>query len=170
MKVLILSDSHGLTEELTVIKERHRDEVQAMIHCGDSELSHSDPHMEGYLAVQGNCDYDAAYPEHRIEEVGATRFLVTHGHLYNIKMTLTNLLYKSEETEAQVICFGHSHLPGSEMIEGRLFINPGSIHLPRGRKEPSYCLLEIEGTSAALTFLQPDGTEIKDLAQTYHFS
>ncbi len=38
MKVLIMSDSHGLTHEISIIKERHKQDVTAMIHCGDSEL------------------------------------------------------------------------------------------------------------------------------------
>lgn len=61
-------------------------------------------------------------------------FFITHGHLYNIKMTLMNLAYKSEEAEADIICFGHSHAAGSELIEGKLFINPGSIRQPRDEK------------------------------------
>ena len=36
---------------------------------------------------------------------------------------------------AQVACFGHSHVLGAELIDGVLFINPGSILLPRQRVE-----------------------------------
>lgn len=38
MNVLIISDSHGLEEELQTIAKRHEAEVDLMIHCGDSEL------------------------------------------------------------------------------------------------------------------------------------
>ena len=50
MKVLIMSDSHGLTHEISMITDRHKQEVAAMIHCGDSELERNDPHMEEFLA------------------------------------------------------------------------------------------------------------------------
>ena len=45
MKVLIMSDSHGLTHEISIIKESHKHDVAKMIHCGDSELAKSDPNM-----------------------------------------------------------------------------------------------------------------------------
>ena len=38
MKVLIVSDSHGLTTELEKLMENYQDEVDLFIHCGDSEL------------------------------------------------------------------------------------------------------------------------------------
>jgi len=53
MKVLIMSDSHGLTHEISMIADRHKQEVAAMIHCGDSELERNDPHMSEFLAVAG---------------------------------------------------------------------------------------------------------------------
>ncbi|UTW68917.1 metallophosphoesterase family protein [Anaerobacillus sp. HL2] len=38
MKVLIISDSHGLKEELFELLNRYEKEVDAIVHCGDSEL------------------------------------------------------------------------------------------------------------------------------------
>ena len=43
MKVLFVSDSHGLTAELEKLVENHQDEVDLFIHCGDSELDPDDP-------------------------------------------------------------------------------------------------------------------------------
>ena len=170
MKILIMSDSHGLTEDITMIKERHTEEVDAIIHCGDSELEGNDPHMAGLLAVKGNCDFDPSYPNDRIEEIGGKRFFITHGHLYNIKMTLMNLSYKAEETGADVICFGHSHAAGSEMVDGRLFINPGSIRQPRGRKEKTYVILEIEKDQFRLTFYDLEGSQVEELNRAYQIA
>ncbi len=48
MKILIISDSHGLTDELQTIAKRHAAEVDMMIHCGDSELETNHPALEGY--------------------------------------------------------------------------------------------------------------------------
>jgi uncharacterized protein len=168
MKVLIMSDSHGLTEEMANIKERHQYDVQRMIHCGDSELAFNDLQMKNFLAVGGNCDYDAAYPDDQIEMIGNKRFFITHGHLHNVKMTLLNLSYKAEEADASVICFGHTHLAGSEMINGRLFINPGSIRLPRGRAEKTYVILEGNSKEMTVTFYDIDGMVVKELTKTYH--
>lgn len=167
MKTLIISDSHGLTEEVEVIKNRHQKDVDAMIHCGDSELQQESPVMDNFIGVRGNCDYDPGYPDAIVEEIAGTRFLVTHGHLYNIKMSLMNLSYKAEEEDASIICFGHSHHAGSELIDGRLYINPGSIRLPRGRKEKTYVIVEVADKEAAVTFYDHKGAEVKDLNRTY---
>jgi uncharacterized protein len=167
MKVLIMSDSHGLTHEISMIAERHKQEVAAMIHCGDSELERNDPHMAEFLAVGGNCDYDSAYPDDIVENISGKRFFVTHGHLYNINMTLMNLSYKSEETGADIICFGHSHAPGSEWIDGKLFINPGSIRQPRGRKEKTYAILEIGNDQLEIIYYDLEGKIVEELRNAY---
>ena len=67
-KVLVVSDSHGLTKELEVIRERHLNDVDLMIHCGDSELMPDEKVMNGYLTVRGNCDFDN-YPLETTTEV-----------------------------------------------------------------------------------------------------
>ncbi|MDM5211428.1 metallophosphoesterase [Peribacillus sp. NJ4] len=167
MKVLIMSDSHGLTHEISMIIDRHKQEVAAMIHCGDSELERNDPHMADFLAVRGNCDYDSAYPTDIVEYIAGKRFFITHGHLYNIKMTLMNLSYKSEEAEADIICFGHSHAAGSESIDGKLFINPGSIRQPRGRKEKTYAILEMGTGKLEITYYDLEGKIVEELRNAY---
>lgn len=144
--VIILSDSHGLTNELIAIKERHKDEADLMVHCGDSELPFSSKEMKGFTKVRGNCDYDHDYNELERFSVGELHFLVTHGHLYHVKTTLKPLSYKAEEASAEVALFGHSHIAGAEKIKGCLFINPGSIRLPRGRKEKTYVRLTWDQT------------------------
>lgn len=167
MKVLVMSDSHSLTNEISIIMDRHKHEVTAMIHCGDSELLKCDPNMNGWIAVRGNCDYDSSYPNDVVEEIAGKRILITHGHLYNVKMTLLNLSYKSEETNANIVCFGHTHAAGSELINGNLFINPGSIHQPRGRKEKTYVILDIVNNRVKVWFYDIKGNSVEELNSTY---
>ncbi|MFD3445417.1 metallophosphoesterase [Microbacteriaceae bacterium 4G12] len=160
MKALIVSDSHGLTEELTQLKKMYEGKVDVMIHCGDSELSFQQPELSGFVVVKGNCDFGASFPNEVVEEVKHIRFFATHGHLYNIKMTLQNVLYKAKEVGAHIACFGHSHILGAEVVDGVLLINPGSIALPRSRKEKTYVLLEVTGTEAKVTFLDLQGNVV----------
>ncbi|MBT2688129.1 metallophosphoesterase [Bacillus sp. ISL-47] len=141
MKILILSDSHGLTSELKQIRNKHAG-MDLLIHCGDSELQADDESIKGYSAVRGNCDFETGFPEDRFEEVEGLRLFVTHGHRYSVKSTLMNLTYRAREMEADIVCFGHSHYLGAEMVDNTLFINPGSIRLPRGRREKTYIILE----------------------------
>ncbi|MBN8250610.1 metallophosphoesterase [Priestia flexa] len=165
MKLLIVSDSHGLQDELIVIKERHAD-VDKMIHCGDSELLQNSKEMANFLSVRGNCDYDASYVNDRVEKVGEATCLVTHGHLYNVKMSMMNLHYKAREVGANVACFGHSHVAGAEVMDGVLFINPGSILLPRMRKERTYAILEVEDNEATVQFYDISGEHIPSMQLT----
>ncbi len=170
MKVLIMSDSHELTHEISIIKERHKQDVIAMIHCGDSELEKNNAYMNGMITVRGNCDRDSAYPNIVVEEIAGKRFLITHGHLYNIHMSLLNLSLKGEETDANIICFGHSHAAGSELIDGKLYINPGSIREPRGRKEKTYAILEMDQHTVTVTFYDVQGKIVQSLTNTYQLS
>ncbi|GMB07426.1 hypothetical protein EDD69_103134 [Thermolongibacillus altinsuensis] len=167
MKVLIVSDSHGLTAELTKIRERHQHEIEAVIHCGDSELSAEHVELKDVLYVRGNCDFEKRFPNEMVHEIDGIRFLITHGHLYNVKMTLMNLYYKAKEVGAKIVCFGHSHIAGSEQIDDVLFINPGSIYLPRLRREKTYVILEIVNQRATVHFYHIDGTLIPELSTQY---
>ncbi|MCP8967347.1 metallophosphoesterase family protein [Ectobacillus ponti] len=160
MKVLIVSDSHGSTAELEQLKALHQQEAELMIHCGDSELGEADEALAGYTVVRGNCDWRGSFPNEIITEAGGLRFFVTHGHLYNIKMTLQTLLYKAMEQGARVACFGHSHVLGAEVINGVLLLNPGSILLPRGRKEKTYALLECKNGVIQVQFRELNGNVV----------
>lgn len=163
-RVLIVSDSHGLSEEVQTIKERHRSEVQGMIHCGDSELDFDASEMDGYQKVRGNCDFDERYQEELSLQYGDLSFFATHGHLYQVKSTLMPLSYRADELGAQVVCFGHSHIAGAEKVNNKLFINPGSIRLPRGRKERTYAILSWENlNSIKLDFYNEDGEIIPSM-------
>ncbi|MFD1018947.1 metallophosphoesterase [Thalassobacillus hwangdonensis] len=146
--VLIISDTHGLTKELQAVKERHQSSVDAMIHCGDSELDPNAPELEGFYYAKGNCDFHPEMVEEQSITVGELNFFVTHGHLFQIKSTLMPLNYRAEEAGADVVCFGHSHMAGAEHVNGRLFINPGSARLPRNRVEPTYAILSWESREA----------------------
>lgn len=142
MNILVVSDNHGLTEELKKIKDRHS--VDFMIHCGDSEFHMDDPLLEGFIKVAGNCDTDNRFPKEETLQLGRTKIYVTHGHLYNVKMNLLPLSYRAKEEEAQIICYGHTHIPHAEKINNQLFINPGSIRVSKGQLTESYVILDIE--------------------------
>ncbi|MCB5933449.1 metallophosphoesterase [Caldibacillus thermoamylovorans] len=146
MKVLICSDSHGLKEELIQLKKTHPD-MDYYIHCGDSELVKDHSAIQGYHVVRGNCDFGNDFPERDLIAAGNERIFITHGHRDHVKTSLMNLHYRAIEQNATIVCFGHSHVLGVENIEGILFINPGSIALPRMRKERTYVILEINGAS-----------------------
>jgi uncharacterized protein len=169
-KILIVSDSHGSTELLDAIKEKHAGEVDQFIHCGDSELSEDNESISGFTTVKGNCDFYGNFPEEAMVEVDGYKFLVVHGHLYSVKSSLLSLSYRAEEVGADIVCFGHSHLLGAEKIQDVLFINPGSIRLPRGRRERTYVILDLKEGKAVLRVYDFDRGEIGSLNQEFSVS
>lgn len=166
MKVLVISDTHGLTKELLDVKERHKDEVEFMLHLGDSELPFQSEEMRGFSAVRGNCDIDSEYPNEMVILINGVKVYLTHGHLYNVKMSLMNLTYRAQEVGAQIVCFGHSHIAGAEMIENALFINPGSYHIPVKRREKTYIILEIVDNKVDIAFYDREGNVVEELSTT----
>lgn len=162
-RVLIISDSHGLTEELTEIIDLH--EVDWYIHCGDSELDFDAEVLHPFYKVGGNCDFDPRYPTEEIKDIDGIRFFITHGHLHQVKSGLTTLSYVAEEHQAKVVCFGHTHIAGAEKIGEQLFINPGSIRMPRNRVEKTYAVLEwLENKVFSVQFYTVDGQKIENMS------
>ncbi|WP_277584426.1 metallophosphoesterase family protein [Psychrobacillus antarcticus] len=152
MKLLIMSDTHSATNTMDQVIERHKHVVDTIIHCGDSELNANYFFEKPIHVVRGNCDTDDRFPLEQLFSVQDAKVLVVHGHKYNVKTTLMSLFYRAQEVQASVVCFGHSHLLGAEMQEGILFINPGSLQQPRGRKEKSYAVAEYSGDSWTVLF------------------
>lgn len=164
-----MSDSHGLSDEVKLIKERHQHEVDQLIHCGDSELNIDADELESFMKVAGNCDLDSRFPDELNFSVGELHFFVTHGHLFQVKSNLMPLSYRADELDANIVCFGHSHIAGAELVRNKLFINPGSIRLPRNRKEGTYAILSCENkTNITVDFFDIEGNKVSDL--TYQTS
>ncbi len=162
-KVLILSDSHGLTDELTMIKERHQ--LEYMIHCGDSELRFNAPELQGFYVIKGNCDNDHRFEEDLVMKIGGLTFFITHGHLYNVRPNLLNIAYKAKELEADIICYGHTHVAYAEQVGNQLFINPGSIRYPKGYNEKTYVIMKWETfDNVTITFYTMEGSIIPELS------
>ena len=60
----------------------------------------------------------------------------THGHVYNATQ-------RPPLQPGDVLLTGHTHIPAWECFgEGNLYLNPGSVSIPKGGSEPSYLVLE----------------------------
>ncbi|MDP4084523.1 MAG: metallophosphoesterase [Bacillota bacterium] len=165
-KVLVVSDSHGLTKELEILKARHLGEVDAFIHCGDSQLMPDHNSITGYVTVMGNCDYEG-FPLETTIEVAGHRLFITHGHTFSVKSSLMTLNYRATEMDADIVCFGHSHVLGAEVISEKLFLNPGSIRLPRERFEKTYMILEFKDETIKLSVFELKGKEMTELSREF---
>lgn len=166
MKVLVISDSHGQADRLNQIV--HQVAADHVIHCGDFCTEKSQLPQGSLTVVRGNCDYEQV-AEEEVWEARGFRFYITHGHRYQVKSSPLSIRYRGEEVGAQVVCFGHSHLPYCEQAGGILYINPGSISQPRGFPVPTYACLDIEPQQIYVTYYQIDGQPVKQLGGRFTF-
>ena len=142
MKILAISDSHGNTDAL--LRAAAVTGPELILHMGDHSwdcdvLRQNMPQIP-VRAGRGNCDRQAS--ELDIDEfvVEGKRIFMTHGNLYGVKMGLDQLITTAMYRNADVVLFGHTHIPYSEEFEGMLILNPGSV----GRGEKTYAVITIE--------------------------
>lgn len=166
MRLVIISDNHGDIRALSRILKREK--AEHVIHCGDfCSRAEVLPMREQMTIVRGNCDFAEA-PAEAVRVRGGYRFLVTHGHRYQVKSSLLKLSYRAEEVAADIVCFGHSHVPYCTKHEGRLYVNPGSIVQPRGYTVPTYAVLQTgDNNTVKITFYDTEGVAVPDLGGTY---
>lgn len=145
MKILVISDNHGDQAILKTVFDGFRDQVDAIFHCGDSETDQTNPVFNNVAVVEGNNDPRGAFPDDVVQAVGNETVFMTHGDLYGVSMGLTHLSLKAQEVGATLAFFGHTHQLGAESEEGSVYVNPGSISLPRGE------YASIGGTFAIVT-------------------
>lgn len=132
MKILVLSDSHASRHFMRRCVDHAKPD--AVVHLGDyfsdaEDLSEEYPHIPFY-AVPGNCDRGRGWireAETKLEIIGGVRFMLTHGHLHQVKMTLTRLMADARAMGVQAALFGHTHEAYCTQEEDGLWvINPGS--------------------------------------------
>lgn len=146
MKILVVSDTHGHNTNLFELLDKMRP-IDMLIHCGDSEGL--EDYIEGFarcpvVMVRGNCDYFCLSRSDELVNVAGHRIFVTHGHHYGVKSGLSGLFDKAKEEGADIVLYGHSHIPDLSQLYGITAMNPGSLSLPRqpGRK-CTYGIIEI---------------------------
>lgn len=147
IKIGVMSDNHGNFEYIKKALET-LGEINYLFHLGDylgkkSTLEKmTDANI--YLLL-GNMDYRL---EDGADEVTTTiegkRIFACHGHDYHVKRQLNAIFCKGKEEKADIILFGHTHVPYLEEVEGILMMNPGSVRYPNAMYSPSCGLITIQ--------------------------
>ena len=164
MRYLIASDIHGALPAAEALTTRfHEEGADRLLLLGDL-LYHGprNPLPEGYApaevakllngyadritAVRGNCDAEVDqmvldFPilaDYAVLPVGRRLVYATHGHVHNLKK-LPPL------APGDVLLHGHTHIPAwTEFGEGNLYLNPGSVSIPKEGSAHSYMTLKGE--------------------------
>lgn len=120
-----------------------------IVHLGDGAgdiASSADFHESVVYSVRGNCDsYDRLLPNG--EELplfltfyaGKYKVLATHGHAFGVKSSLDELCRFASGEGADIVLYGHTHLPSLEYIKSGTvrgvdrdlaLFNPGALCNP----------------------------------------
>ncbi len=164
MKWMIASDLHGSAVYCRrMIEAFEREGADRLLLLGD--LLYHGPRNdlpEGYapkevmpllngmkpklLCVRGNCDAEVDqmvldFPilaDYAVLPVGQRLVYATHGHVHNLK-NLPPL------APGDILLHGHTHIPAwTEFGEENLYLNPGSLSIPKDGSAHSYMTLERE--------------------------
>ncbi len=140
MKFLVMSDNHGSKEEIDIVLKRHSD-IDTIFHCGDVEFPKKEIDKRNIIAVNGNSPFDREFEDELILTIQGKKFLIVHGHQYDVKMSPMTLKSKANHLGVDFCLFGHTHVIHYENYKGIIVINPGSIHRPYSRiYQKSYCV------------------------------
>ena len=145
MRIIVMSDTHRDFWSVRELVEKHR-AADIFIDLGDGarELSETVslyPETK-FLSVRGNCDFGVETTLAGCFSCGQAKIFYTHGHMYNVKFGLEDLMRAGKEVAANVILFGHTHIPLCEYRDGVHLLNPGSLGMPRGAK-PTYGVVDV---------------------------
>lgn len=158
MKILVASDLHGSGYYARRLKEIIENEnPEKIILLGDlyyhgprNQLSLEYAPMEvanilnffkdKIVATRGNCDAEVdqmisefEFKEYLSQEINGKKFFFSHGHRYNMDQ------YPQEDFDIMV--YGHFHTGFIKEEYGKIFVNSGSISLPKNGTKNSYLII-----------------------------
>ena len=148
MKILVLSDTHSYLDNARNVLKRIGDKMDMVLHLGDHdadalELMKEFPKLPFHY-VKGNNDYLMDTPSKKMVRAGGKNLLLTHGHKQRVHWNPDTISYWAAEQGADVVLFGHTHVPVWDDSWHVALFNPGSISLPRGGGLPTFGILTIE--------------------------
>ncbi|MBQ4545450.1 MAG: phosphodiesterase [Oscillospiraceae bacterium] len=96
------------------------------------------------MCVRGNCDTEVDqmvldFPimaDYAVIPVGKRIIFATHGHNYNTSNV-------PSVKKGDILLHGHTHIPKCEEFgDGLLYLNPGSVSIPKNNSAHSYMIFE----------------------------
>ena len=137
LTVGIISDLHGI---LSNAAYKELETCDVILCAGDVERESILMELEAIaptIAVKGNCDYPSIssdVPFTASPRIGGARFFMVHRP--------EDIGTPAEDV--QVVIHGHTHIPRNQILDGMLYLNPGSATRPRGGSKKSMVRLTIE--------------------------
>ena len=156
MLIAVISESHGNKTSISKIKKKISNaEVLLFLGDGENDLKEITEDFTGEVyAVRGNCDFEGKYPEERIIEIKGKKIFMCHGHRYGVKYGYNSIYYRGKEVGADIVLFGHSHLPIIEECDGLILMNPGSISHGVGRIDKTLGYIDLINNKAPIMYIK----------------
>ncbi len=139
-KLLIFSDTHGVTSVMSNALKCNQHCATTVIHLGDG-TDDAESVMNLYpqiplVTVRGNReDYYSMFssaPRETTLDIGGLRIFLCHGHTYNVKSSVNQAIYRAIEQRADILLYGHTHIADYSIVAGidethpLHVVNPGS--------------------------------------------
>ena len=159
MKLLIASDVHGSYSAIKSLQKRmFEEDAKELVLLGDiynhgprNNLPEEYSPMrvaellngmtDKLMVIKGNCDSEVDTMISDFDFIGqgalidcGKKMFLTHGHVYNKD--------NPPKTSFDCVIYGHFHTGFIERKEGALFVNVGSLSLPKNGTEHSYVVIE----------------------------
>jgi putative phosphoesterase len=178
-KILIASDIHGDAETAARLVGIYKSSgAQKLLLLGDI-LYHGprndlpagyapkkviellNPLADEILCVRGNCDTEVdqmvlSFPilaDYAYFSFDGLNILATHGHKYNTQTP-------PPLAKGDILLHGHTHVPTAvEFGNDNLYINPGSLSIPKENSPKSYMIYE----NRSFSYMSLDGEEYKKI-------
>ena len=156
MLIAVISDSHGNKDSINKIKKKISNaDVLLFLGDGENDLAEITNDFTGEVfAVRGNCDITGKYPEEQILEIQGKKIFICHGHRYNVKYGYNSIYYRGKEIGADIVLFGHSHIPIIEEYNGIILMNPGSISQGMGRLNKTLGYIDLIDDKAPIMYIK----------------
>ena len=161
MKLLIASDIHGSAYYCEKLIEAYEHEnADKLLLLGDilyhgprNDLPHEyepktviamlNAMKDKILCVRGNCDTEVdqmvlEFPcmaDYALLSLDGVTVYATHGHVYN-EAKLPPI------TDGDILLCGHTHIPKCEKHDKFIYMNPGSVSIPKDNSYNGYMIYE----------------------------
>jgi putative phosphoesterase len=174
-KLLVFSDTHGSVSSLKAVfawANKYTPPNGAI--CGAAFLGDGLADLQpaadatgffcDWKVVRGNNDFGFSTPETAVMEYADNYFFLCHGHRHSLYGGFHSLVAAASNNGANVVLYGHSHIPNVRTMDGILLVNPGSVGRPRSRVGATFAVIECKsGEPLEVKFYGIDHGKIKEL-------
>ncbi|MHC1697893.1 MAG: YfcE family phosphodiesterase [Geobacteraceae bacterium] len=129
MKIAVLSDTHG-NYPLAIKMLDRISGLDCIIHLGD--VLHDAHIIEQALSIPvmklaGNCDSTPKTSRELLLNFCNRSIFISHGDLYRVRSGIDMIYEKASSVSADIVLYGHTHVPAVQKKGEILLVNPGSL-------------------------------------------